>query len=417
VRNRDTIVGRRMLVQALLGVGLVCAFPDGVAADGPLVVTPYLAVSEQYNDNVFFDSSHTPDFITSITPGLSLQYEQPRLTFSLSGGTSAQIYARQTSENGLARSQSGALSAAYQASERLSLTLSDSVSRVTQTRTGSQPAGQVTALPPVEQPSPDIGVNTLLPRGDTLTNSFAGSAAYQLAPRWTGTATYSNSLSNFTDPGGQNVTHQLSGGLTHPWSPTLSLNGSFSYSRYIVSQATDTESYSPSAGCGYAYNPTISLSASAGFYVNRPLQVSVGDNQSESIGPTFNLTAAKAFEDAALSLTASQGITTNAGVTGVSQTRTVSLAYARTLMQHLSGSIVTSYSNYDTGTSFQVIQVYASLSYSYPVWRYINAGVSYSFNWQDTLQAVPSRITAGSVYGNIVQVYISASYPVWQGSL
>ena len=136
VRNRDTIGGRWVLVQVMLGVGLVCAFPEGVAADGPLVVTPYLAVSEQYNDNIFFTTSHTGDFVTSITPGLSLQYQQPRLVLSLSGGTSAQIYAQQTSQNNIAGAQSGALSATYQASERLSLSVSDSVSRVSQTRTG-----------------------------------------------------------------------------------------------------------------------------------------------------------------------------------------------------------------------------------------------------------------------------------------
>jgi len=415
-RSGDTIPRRWVLVQAMLGVGLVCAFAERVAADGPLVVTPYIAMSEQYNDNIYFTSNHTGDFVTSITPGLGLQYQQPRLVLSLSGGTSALIYAQQTSQNNIAGAQSGALSATYQASERLSLSVSDSVSRVSQTRTGAQPNGPVTTPPPAEQPSPDIGVSTLLPRGDALTNSFTGGAGYQLAPRWTGSAHYSNSVSTFTNPGGQNVTHQILGGLTYGWSPTLSLNGFFSYQRLILSQATDTETYSPTAGFSYAYDPTVSLSASAGAYINRPLQISVGNNKSASIGPTFNLTAAKAFEHGALTLTASQGITTSAGVAGVSQTRSVSLGYSTTLAQYLNGSIATSYSNFDTGlTSFQVFQLYTSLSY--PVWQYINAGLSYSYRLSNSDQTVPGRISAGTVDGNIVQLYISASYPVWQGSL
>jgi hypothetical protein len=402
-------------VQAMLGIGLVCACPEGAAADGPLVLTPYLAVSEQYNDNIFFTSNPTGDFVTSVTPGLILKYQQPRVELSLSGATSSLIYAQQTSQNNVAGTQNGALNAAYQASERLSLSASDIVSRVSQTRIGAQPTGPVTAPSPAEQPSPDVGVSTLLPRGDVLANSFAGGATYHLAPRWTGSATYSNILSNFTSPGGQDVTHRISGGLTYAWSPTLSLDGFFSYQRLIVSQATDTETYNPTAGFSYAYDPTLSFSAAGGFYVNRPLQLNFG-NISSSTGPTFNLTAAKAFEHGALTAAGSQGITTSAGVAGVSLTRAVSLGYVTTLAQHLSGSIGTSYSNFETGlTTFQVFQVYAFLSY--PVWQYIDAGLSYSYRLSNSDQTVPGRIAAGTVDGNIVQLYISASYPVWQGTL
>lgn len=415
MRTCDKVPGGRVLVQVVLGVGLVSGVPKAVAGDGPLTLTPYIAVSEQYNDNIFFNSSHTEDYITSISPGLGLQYQQPQLVLTVSGGTSAQVYARQTSQNNIAGAQNGALGATYQASSRLSLSVSDSVTRVSQTRTGAQPTGPVTTPPPVEQPGPDTGVSTLLPRGDALTNSFAGGAVYQLAPGWTGNAIYSNSLSNFTNPGGQNVTHQIFGGLIYAWSPTVSLNGFFSYSRLILSQAEDTETYNPTAGISYAYSPTFFLSASAGVYVNRPLQGS-GNSISTGVGPTFNLAATKTFEHAALNLTASQGITTSAGVAGASLTRAVFLTYTRTLAENLSGSIATSYTDFDTATTnFQVYQVSAALNY--PVWQYISAGLNYSYRLSDSNQTVPGRINSGTVDGNIVQLYISASYPVWQGSL
>jgi hypothetical protein len=415
VRIRDKVPGWRLLVRAMLGVGLVYGLPETAAATGPLILTPNISVSEQYNDNVFFDSSHTEDYVTSITPGLSLQYKQPRLTLSLSGNTSAQIYARQTSQNKIAQSQSGIFSASYLASPRLTVSLSDSVNRVGATRTGAQPTGSETTPPPVEPPSPDTGVSTLLPRGDVLSNSFASNAAYLLAPRWTGSIGYTNNLSNFTDPGGQNVTHRLFGGVSYAWRSNLSLGGSVSYSRYILTQATDTEAFSASAGSSYSYDPTFTLSASVGVYVNHPLQAGQ-DDISTSTGPTFNLTAEKTFEYGTLSLIGSQQITSSAGVAGLSITRSALLVYAMELAQHLTGSISTSYINFDTSqTNFQIVQVFAALNYSLS--QYISTGLSYSYRWRDSTQTVPGRITAGTVDGNIVQLYLRASYPVWQGEL
>ena len=76
---------------------VLLAASSPVPAD-PLVFTPRLSVSEEYNDNIFFTSNKTYDFITSITPGLTLQYRQPTLTFTLNASNSAQIFARDTSQ-------------------------------------------------------------------------------------------------------------------------------------------------------------------------------------------------------------------------------------------------------------------------------------------------------------------------------
>ena len=415
-RGLNTTRCLALAVGAILGVAWVCTFSEVVVATGPLILTPHISVSEQYNDNIFFSSSHTPDYVTSITPGLTLQYQQPRMTFSLSGGTSAQVYARQTNQNNWARSQTGILIASYEASPRLSLRLIDTVARVGQTRTGEQPTGSTTTPPATEPPSPDTEVSTLLPRGDVLSNSFFGSADYLLAPRWTGRVGYHNNLSNFTDPGGQNVTHRVLSGLTYGWSPTLSLLGSLAYSRYIVSRATDTETYNPTAGFSYVYDPTLSASAAAGVYVNRPLQAGGNNNISSRTGPTFSLTAEKAFAQATVSFNASQYITTSAGVAGVSLTRTVAVTYTADLAQRLTGIIRTSYNDFDTSqTNFQVIQLLVRLNYSLS--EYISTGLSYSFRWRDANQTVPGTITAGSIDGNIIQLYIRGSYPVWHSEL
>ena len=47
-------------------------------AQGPLTLTPSLAITEEFNDNVFLTHSNKrSDFITQFTPGLTLQAQQP----------------------------------------------------------------------------------------------------------------------------------------------------------------------------------------------------------------------------------------------------------------------------------------------------------------------------------------------------
>src|SRR5262245_50250298 len=49
------------------------AMPD--LAERRLVLVPFLAVSERYDDNIFQDSSNKEsDFITAVTPGIRLHY-------------------------------------------------------------------------------------------------------------------------------------------------------------------------------------------------------------------------------------------------------------------------------------------------------------------------------------------------------
>ena len=379
----------------------------------PLVVTPSAYLSEQYNDNIFFNDEHMDDYITNIGIGLSAQYSRPRFTASLSSGTSAQYFAKNSSESGVAKNQAATLSMTYQASPILGLTLSDSLARVSSTRTGSVlPASE--APPNVEQPPPSTQASTLLPRGDAFSNYFASGATYQFYPRWSAGLNYSNGVSDFTNPGGHELTNAVAGTLGYAWSPILGLSASFSYSRFSASQAPDTESYSPNAGFSYQYDPTLSLGAYAGVYVNRPLGGG-SDSISTGVGPTFSISLNKRFELSSVNLGGSQSVSNSAGVAGTSITDAAYLYYNVALSEHLSGSLGTSYSHFDTSqTNFDVLYVTAALSY--PLWRYFSTGVSYSYVYRFADQST-STLNQGSVDDNLVQIYISASYPVWRGDL
>jgi hypothetical protein len=396
-----------MVVTALL-----TGFPRRVAAS-PLVLTPQVSVSEEYNDNLFFDDRHIEDFVTSISEGLSLTYQRPRLTVGLSSGNSSQLYAHQTQENSATSGQSGTLTMSYRASERLSLSLADTMARVDRTRTGSTPQNSSPLPPAGVQPGPDTQASTLNSRGRALSNFFTGSASYLLAPRWTGGVTYSHTLNDFSDPGGSDLTNSEALSLGYLWRPTTTVSANYSYSRFDTKNAPHTQSHSPTLGLAHQFDPTWSLSASAGVFVNSPLRS--GSGVSTRAGPSYNVTLTKLFEQGSLAAGGGQQMTGSGGVGGASETRSAFLGYQARLFEKVSGSLNGTYGHFDTSqTTYQFVTATAGLNVAF--WRYFVGGLSYSYRWRDNTQTTATA-SAGVVDGNLVQLYVSASYPVWRGDL
>jgi hypothetical protein len=406
---------------ALVATGLLLGAARPLPAD-PLVVTPQLSVSEEYNDNIFFTEDAEDDFITSITPGLTVQYQQPRFTAFLSATTSAQLFARHTSENDWANTQSGVLTTSYRATPRLAFTLSDLVSRVRATRTGTlplaeaPPAGPGGAPPPAEPP-PSFEASTLLPRGEALSNVLTVQSSYALTRRWTGALMYSNGLSSFSDPSGRNLSN--TGGLqaTYKWTPELVVNGGYSYTRFTLTDAADTDNHTVTLGGAYTVAQSWSVNAIAGLYVNQPVQSGAdeGTGVADSVGPVFSVTLAKTFEHASVLAGVSQGVTTSAGVSGVSQTTAVFLQYQQQFTQNLSGGVRANYSHFDADPSFNV--AVANVGLTYALWRSISVGLSYSYQWSDANESGANETGSGAIDSNLVLLSVTASYPLFRGDL
>jgi hypothetical protein len=382
----------------------------------PVVLTPRLSVGEQYNDNIFFDTTHREDYVTTVSPGLTLNYRSPRATTFLSGSTTSTWFARHTQQDQTFDSQYGTLGTSYDVSPRLTLTVNDSVTHVHETRTTSGALSVPGAPPPEAQPpGPATEASTLLPRGEVFSNFFAGAAAYRLTPLWTGTLTYSNALNDFTNPGGHELTNAALLSLGYAWTPVLSLSTYYSYSRLDARVEPGTESHGAGVGAGYQFGETWWFNGTAGFYVNRPIG-SGSDSISTGTGPTANLVLTKTFAHSTAQAGVSQQVTTSAGIAGTSQTRNAFLGYSITLLPHLTASVSPSFSDFNTSESdFRVLQVPATLSYTF--WKYFSATLSYAYRYQDTSQTVPGVVEQGAVDGNLVQLYVTASYAVWRGSL
>jgi hypothetical protein len=398
-----------------------------VAAD-PLVFTPRLSVSEEYNDNIFFTQNKTYDFITSITPGFTLEYRQPTLTLTMNASNSSQIYARDTSQTNGAGTQNGSLYASYRASPRLTFTVGDGLTRVTQTRTGNLPSSAPSAPPGVEQPPPpppSFDNSTLVANGDVLSNYFTAQSSYAFTPEWSAAANYSNSLSDFTNQGGNDLTNTAGLQMRYTWDPELSFFGAYTYSHFSFGQSTtsttagtpssppSTNSNAITAGGAYAFAQTWSASGFVGLNINST-SGSGGNSAANGVFPTFSATLSKSFEHASALVGAAQGATSSAGVGGVSQTTSVFMYYQQQFTENLNGWAGANFAHYDTSPSFNVL--IANVGLSYPLWRYLSAGLTYTYQRSDATVTQSNTVQTGVVDSNIVLLYLTAYYPV-QGSL
>jgi len=155
------------------------------------------------------------------------------------------------------------------------------------------------------------------------------------------------------------------------------------------------------------------VSGFAGLSINSS-SGSSGNNVANGVFPTFSATLTKSFERGSLLLGAAQGATSSAGVGGVSQTTSAFLYYQQQLLENLNGWAGASFSHYDTSPSFNALV--ANVGLSYPLWRYLNAGLTYTYQRSDATVSQSNTVQTGAVDSNIVLLYLTAYYPV-QGSL
>ncbi|MGH7318253.1 MAG: hypothetical protein ACRELA_01280, partial [Candidatus Rokuibacteriota bacterium] len=93
-------------------------------------VIPSLTLSEEYDDNIFGQSSgRQSDFITRITPGITAGYQSAPLTILGNYSVGAAIFAGHSELNDIADRQQGGLTFRYLPTQRLTLGLNVSYSR------------------------------------------------------------------------------------------------------------------------------------------------------------------------------------------------------------------------------------------------------------------------------------------------
>src|SRR6267142_96048 len=178
------------------------------AQQGPMTLTPSIAVSETYNDNVFSDNQNRQwDFITTFSPAITLDINRPGYELRAGYSFGADLYARDSSLSNFFNRQNFVANGLYRLTPALTLSGTDSFVYNRDTSLSSQQA-----ISTGRQESWSNNFTSRIAWQMTARNSLSVSANYY-ALRFLGTGRGTDSGS--TDNGTDSDTYGLETLLTH----------------------------------------------------------------------------------------------------------------------------------------------------------------------------------------------------------
>jgi len=381
-----------VLFPPLIGPDLLYAPP----ARGPLTVTPSLAITEQYNDNIFSSNANKQsDFITQFTPGLALQIQHPGFQWLSAFSFTAEIYADHSELNNAANQLRFLTSATYQATQRVNLSLTEGFNYG---RNGTNLATS--------------GVSS--GRQESWSNVLSAGLGIQLTPRTTWNLSGAYSLERFAskDSQGSN-TYRIGTGLSYVLTQRLNVTAGYDFAYLDIDREPTTFTHTPRIGGSYQLTQTLSATATAGpsFVVT---------DRDTTITPSGNVSVVKVMSWGSMSAFYDASVGTTAGSGGPSDNQTfggnISVgALLRGLVIDFSpsysrsGTLSSSRSNADVDT------LTLNLSARYQIFRNISVIGSYTFLRQ---RASGSSTNTGSNAGtndvdqNIVTLGLQFGYPI-----
>jgi hypothetical protein len=383
------------------------------------------SVGEAYSDNIFFTKSKEHDFVTVITPGLTLFYApagQVLPTLNLNIAPAGLIFARHPEFNGFGNNISLNGGYTYQYSPRLSFNLSDTFARQGDQRTpgftsGSQGPTPPTVPPPVGgtvQPPFWQNLSSLL-FGSNTSNYFALQGTYLYRPEISFTGGYSNSY--VKSEGGNDLYQTIGVRGVYNWRTDHNLHAGYWIS--IINSSNNSNNGSNGVvhnfdfGDDYFSNyslqltPTLSVTASSGLSINTT-------GSGPTVGNNTNITLTKLWETATLSAGIQKGLTPTLGVGGISDTTNFFANFGMRLTEKLLLNSSANFSLYTpNNVNFSTFQ--AGLGFQYLINTWLSSALSYNFNWisSGAGASTTNLLERGVVNSNSVILSITSRFDLW----
>ncbi len=360
---------------------------------GPVTLVPSIAVSEEYDDNLFSDNrNRQSDFITGFSPALTLLINQP--SFELSAGYSftGEIYAEHSHLSGPFNRQSFLATALYRATPRLTLSVSDNFRYDRNTNITAQ--------------GPTTG------RQESWGNNFTPGLTWQMTPQTFLSLGAGYQVLRFLGGGGglDSDTYSFQTVLGHAFTPrfTGTVGYNFTYIDQLSSEGENSTTHNPTVGFSYRLTQTLRVLASGG-----PAITEIG-------GETFITPAGTAgliqeFRWGSMGLQYTRGVSVAGGFGGTNETQTASGTVALTtlrpgLIVAFSPAYITSESlSNQQGQRVDVQTFTLTLSAMYQIAKYANVFAGYTFLHQRTGGSSEQQFDADQ---NRVRFGLQFGYPI-----
>ncbi len=382
-----------------------------------------LSLQEEYNDNIFFQKDKEADFITFISPTLSLFYAFPGQTvpvFQANLTTSGQIFARHSEASNFGDNIRFNTTYTHFYSPRLTFYVSDAVSLVGNSRTGEFGLGTGTIRPPTTLPPtgelPTGGrTDNPVSSGRQIQNNFSLNGAYTYNPNISFVADYGFRYANFLDRGGSEWSQRVNGRGVYKWRDEHNIH--FGYGIEIIKTRDGESNVIHNFDIGDDYfssykiqlDPTLTIVASSGLSIN-------AGSGGPRVANNTNVTLTKLWEKASVNVGGRKGLTPSLGVSGISDTTSFFANSNIRLTEFLSASAGVDYSLFDTNkVNFSSFQATASAAYRIASW--LSSSLQYAHRWVNTPSASGANstdlLTKGKINSNSVSLVFTATLDVW----
>jgi hypothetical protein len=392
-------------------------------------------LGELYTDNIFYTRDKEHDFVTTITPTVSILYAPEGQTvpiLNLNISPSGLIFARHSELNNFGDNWGLDGGYTYQYSPQLSFSVSDVLGRQGQYRLGPLTQGAF-QLPNAPTSPPPVGgivpgqanqnLSNFTTGGSQFWNNFSLQGTYLYRPDISFTGGYTNNFVNYLDQGGHDLWQTIGFRGVYNWRQEHNLYAGFRiyiYNNRNTSNVNNRNNnnnvvFNFDLGDDYFSNfqinlsPTLTLTASTGISLN------VGNNGSPVANNT-NITLTKIWETATLSGGVQHGLTSSYGVAGISNTTTVNGQFNYQVTEKLSTIAGVIFSLFDTDDgNFQTFQASAGARYQFTPW--LASNLFYAYRWTDSSNSVAQSssgiLQTGIVRANAVYLTLTANFDLW----
>jgi hypothetical protein len=415
----------------LLVAGVACFFL-AKPAEARFAIRFSPAIGELYTDNIFYTKDKEHDFVTTITPTISILYglegqTEPILNLNIS--PSGVIFARHSDLNNFGDTWSVNGGYTYQYSPQLDFHVSDFLGRQGNYRLGPltqgafQLPGAPTSPPPIGGTLPGQNNQNLanFTSGGTgnsqLWNNFHFAGTYRYRPDLLFLGSYTNNFINYFDQAGTDLFQTIRFRGVYNWRQEHNLYAGFHVDIYnnrnTNIQQSNNVVFNFELGDDYFSNfqinlsPTITLTASTGISLN------IGNN-GQPVANNSSIRITKIWQDAVLSAGVRHGLTSSFGTGGISNTTTLNSQFNYYVTEKLSTTAAVDFSLYDTDNgNFQTFQAGAGARYQFTPW--LASNLIYAYRWTDSSSSAAQSglFQAGIVRANSVYLNLTAYFDLW----